>query len=34
MKPRVAILGLMVVVALAVTSLVAIRSTLEIWASA
>jgi hypothetical protein len=34
MKPRVTILGLMVVVALVATSLVALRSTLEIWAGA
>jgi hypothetical protein len=34
MKPRITILVLMVVVALVATSLVALRSTLEIWASA
>jgi hypothetical protein len=34
MKPRVTILGIMTVVALVATSLVALRSTLEIWASA
>ena len=34
MKPRVTILGIMAVVALVATALVALRSTLEIWASA
>jgi hypothetical protein len=34
MKPRVTILGIMAFVALVATSLVALRSTLEIWASA
>jgi hypothetical protein len=34
MKPRITILGLMVVVVFVATSLVALRSTLEIWASA
>jgi hypothetical protein len=34
MKPRVTILGMMAVVAVVATALVALRSTLEIWASA
>src|ERR1700677_4336147 len=34
MKPRLTILGIMAVVAVVATALVALRSTLEIWASA
>ncbi len=34
LKPRVTILGIMAVVALVATALVALRGTLEVWASA